>query len=250
MPFDKLPKFPSRGIRRLGSWRKTAESVERIRDSKFYEEPHTGEVTVGKFRGRNIISRDSPIIGGIYIGAAEREAIVVDEKYGELIKVYQELLLKRDKEIAKGVDFKDGVLKEVWELVMKKMPYNLEATQRVIAEHTHDDKFALDSFLLNKVGICRHQALLGGYLLEKLIAEGKIHGRVSVDRNYVEEKGGHAWVRYTNSNNEVFIIDPAQHYFGRLDEIDEDRWFYERPSDIEKRKTQPMKSVRSGTRGN
>ncbi len=88
--------------------------------------------------------------------------------------------------------------------------------------------------------IPRHDlaSLLTGYLLERLSKDGLVGGKVSVDRNYVQGLGGHAWVRYTNSGGEVFILDSAQGYIGRLDEMDESqkRWFYERPEDSNPRR--------------
>ncbi|EKD64692.1 MAG: hypothetical protein ACD_50C00323G0007, partial [uncultured bacterium] len=75
------------------------------------------------------------------------------------------------------------------------------------------------------------QALLAGYLLEKLTQEGILGGKVSVDRNFIEGRGGHAWVRYTNSREEVFILDPAQDYKGTLKDAPKNGWDYRRPED-------------------
>lgn len=90
----------------------------------------------------------------------------------------------------------------------------------------------MDSYIIAGGGVCRHQALLGAYLLEKLIRDGKIGGKVSIDRNSVQN-AGHAWIRYTNSKGKVFIIDQAQKYIGLLNDTDKNgRWFYERPEDF------------------
>ena len=43
----------------------------------------------------------------------------------------------------------------------------------------------LSYFINAKKGVCRHQALLVGYLLERLKGEGYIDGKVSIDRNSV-----------------------------------------------------------------
>ena len=83
------------------------------------------------------------------------------------------------------------------------------------------------------MGVCRHQALLCGYLLEKLIKDERISGKVSVDRNFVEGLGGHAWARYTTDRGKVYILDVAQNYKGCLGDMTkkQSRWFYERPED-------------------
>lgn len=211
-------------------WNKTQLAEERVKRSGFYEEK--GVIRKEKiFQGRPIIGRDRKIDGGVYLGGSAREAVVVDgEKDPALEKVYQELLKRRREAQSRGKDFKDGILEDVWELVGQVMPYNevkVQEIERSLPEP--DTKIYLSAFIGG--GVCRHQALLTGYLLERLSKEGLVGGKVSIDRNYVPDEGGHAWVRYTNSAGDVFILDSAQRYIGRLDEISEDRWFYERPED-------------------
>ena len=58
-------------------------------------------------------------------------------------------------------------------------------------------------------------ALTCGVILEKLIEEGVMEGRVSVDRKTMK-KQGHAWCRYKGPDGAVFIIDVAQRYCGKL----------------------------------
>lgn len=167
------------------------------------------------------------------MGESEREAIVVDEKYKKLNEVYQELV-SRLKELEKnGKNLKSEVLSEVFRIVEEKIPFNEEAVLNINREYNiePDQKIALDVYI-GRGGVCRHQALLGAYLLEKLKEEGYIEGKVSVDRNFVEGKGSHSWIRYQNSIGDIYIIDPARKYIGRLDEVNSDnRWFYERPED-------------------
>ena len=100
-----------------------------------------------------------------------------------------------------------------------------------------DQKIGLNNYIRDGVGVCRHQALLCGYLLERLVAEHHLSGTVSVDRNQVEGLGGHAWARYTTSGDKVIVLDVAQDYLGRLNDMsqDQNRWFYERPKDHARR---------------
>lgn len=61
-------------------WNKSSIAARRIKESFYYEEPNNvGDLP--KFKNRHLITRDNPILGGIYVGAGSREAIVVDEKY-------------------------------------------------------------------------------------------------------------------------------------------------------------------------
>ncbi|HOA12047.1 MAG TPA: hypothetical protein PKK04_02085, partial [Candidatus Woesebacteria bacterium] len=209
-------------------WNKTIIGEERVKNSNFYEE--RGSIRKEKFfKGRPIIGRDRKINGGVYLGADEREAIVVDDQKDLVLnKIYQELINRRLRAQKKGIPFKEGIIEETWNLVNEVMPFDQERVEAITSELPEPDtKIYLSAFLDG--GVCRHQALLTGYLLERLAREGIIRGQASVDRNYVEDLGGHAWARYTNHDGDVFILDSALNYIGRLDEINEYRWFYERP---------------------
>lgn len=211
-------------------WNKTITAEERLKNSAFYEEK--GLIKKEKFfQGRAIIGRDRKINGGVYIGAGEREAIVVDDQKDLVLnRIYQELINRRRRAQARGIPFKQGIIEEVWQLVNELIPFDEEHVASIEKELPEpDSKIYLSAFLGG--GVCRHQALLTGYLLERLAEEGVVRGQASVDRNYVVGRGGHAWARYTNYDGDVFILDSAQDYIGRLDEIGEYRWFYERPED-------------------
>lgn len=217
-------------------WTKTWLGENRVKESGFYEERESDlGRREGFFKDRLIIGRDTRINGGVYLGGSAREAIVVDDKKdASLDRIYQALLERRRKaEQEQGKAFKDGILEEVWDLVNQVMPFDKNNVEKVVATLTEPDaKIALSRFIGG--GVCRHQALLTGYLLERLSNEGRVGGKVSVDRNYVPGKGGHAWVRYTNSIGAVYILDSAQKYIGALKDMDptKERWFYERPEDL------------------
>ena len=217
---------------READWRKTRFAEQRVKNTGFYEEK--GITRKEKFfQGRPIIGRDRKINGGVYLGAGEREAVVVDDKKDQAIgRVFQELIKRRREAEARGRGFKDGILEEVWRLVGQVIPYSDQQVENIVSRLPGpDSKVYLSSFIGG--GVCRHQALLTGYLLERLSEAGLVGGKVSIDRNHVLGEGGHAWVRYTNSDGDVFILDSAQQYIGRLDEMPDkrDRWFYERPED-------------------
>jgi len=213
----------------LGNWDKTIRVNERLKDSSYYEEP-AGESIYGKWQGRDIIGRDSRINGGVYVGGGTREAIVVDDKtQTHLIDVYEKLLDRVERRTQDGVSFKKGILSDVFTIAREILPYNAKRVDEIIGALKSDQKIALAVFIKEKAGVCRHQALLCAYLLEKLKQEGKVDGTVSVDRNFIPNRGGHAWVRYVNSAGNVFIIDPAQGFIGKIEEVAHNAWFYERP---------------------
>lgn len=214
----------------VGEWNKTVLVQERLRNKPFFEEP-SRESRYGKWQGRDIIGRDCPINGGVYLGGGEREAVVVDDKkQPELATAYQELLKRRSAKVQQGETFKGGVLGEVFDLTRELLPYSDSTVDQITRGLQPDQKISLSSFLARRGGACRHQVLLAAYLLEKLKVDGYVKGQASVDRNYIPGQGGHAWVRYVNSAGEIFIIDPAQNFIGKIEEVGEDQWFYERPS--------------------
>ncbi len=219
--------------------------TQRVRDIiplSFTEEsmPDGRWQKVDYFQGRRIIGRDSSIDGGVYITAGYGEAIVVDsKKYSALEQEYQkflERLLALSKQ--SGTRVNQLALTEAYEAAARLLPYNLSGVNNLLASMNIPEKadipvkVSLDSFVENQVGVCRHQALLAGLFLEKLHDGGHIIGKPSVDRNWIPNKGGHAWVRYTNRAGDIFIIDPAQKFIGPLSAIDSGiQWFYKRPED-------------------
>ncbi|KUK79444.1 MAG: hypothetical protein XD95_0396, partial [Microgenomates bacterium 39_7] len=160
------------------------------------------------YQGRHIISRDKPINGGVYLGEGSREALVVDDTKDTQLKKIFSLLINRmgDK------DPKTYLLRGVWELAREIIPYDENRVIKINQKLLPDQKIYLSSFFGG--GVCRHQALLMAYLLEKCIQRGYLGGKVSVDRNSIDGLGGHAWVRYVTSAGGVIILDATQNFIG------------------------------------
>lgn len=104
-------------------------------------------------------------------------------------------------------------------------------------------KVDLNIYIKRGVGVCRHQALFAGTLLEKFVDDGILSGHVSVERNRIRRADdsdvydGHSWVRYTNSAGKVYILDVAQQRLAPLGKlmglrsVDGSVWDYARPED-------------------
>jgi hypothetical protein len=76
-------------------------------------------------------------------------------------------------------------------------------------------------------GICLHQALLCGSILEHAIKEEIISGQVAVFRNHdFEAQSAHAWVVYQDTQGEVWVIDPANSSVTNLANSDDAPWRY------------------------
>lgn len=228
-----LPK-PESVRPRASEWSRTEMVVTRLEGDPRYSPPTEG-APYGEYNHRHIIGRDCPINGGVYVGAGKREMLVVDDSADEeLLNLYAELLRRRMADIAKNDRvFNQGVLEEVFKLVKEKMP-NDESFAEHYAFKFKNKELPVGKFLMIHGGVCRHHSMVVGYLLEKLVKEGYLQGTVSADRNQNSD-GAHVWIRYTNRDGSVFIIDPTQNYIGPLhDPNSKHRWDYFRPGEEKK----------------
>ncbi len=214
----------------------------------------------GMYENKFIIARDTEINRGIYpVGSSEGEAIIVDDVLypKELNKVYEELTDRlshklgieiQDQEIDEAQPVVNGLsralasentqqndtkeaLKTVLSVVYEALRYDAETADSLAS---NGDVITLNRYIQEGVGVCRQQALLSAYLVERLIKNNHLSGAVSIDRNLVEaDEDGHAWARFRDKEGRVFIIDPAQEYAGPLlSNPDEVNWDYRRTEDI------------------
>lgn len=231
-----------RELPRPEGWNRTEHIVARLKNNPLYEEPDDNSPT-GYFAGRFIIARDTPINGGVYLGAGSREAIVVDDtKYpAELDSAFRAVQLRMGFRMmlsAAGIRVPMSAAEVVYEVTInrlggKSFDQALPRVEASLAQLPGDSKVSLNDFIRAKAGVCRHRALLVGYLLERMINEGSLGGRVSIDRS-TEVGRGHAWVRQElviNNEDVINIIDPTLRYVGDLRKTDPSLWNYKRPED-------------------
>lgn len=235
------PPRPGGALPDHGDWYYTRRLENTLPDTFFQEvTPDQRFQGIKLYQGRPVIGRDRPIDGGVYLVNGAGEACVVDSKKDAVLETYYQYFLanlKRQVE-SRGLRINQLALDAVYEEAMQKMPWSMNRVQAlnkklgVLDFSPEPKKISLAVYITNGAGVCRHEALYAGFLLERLKKDGHIMGNVSVDRNWVEGKGGHAWVRYTNRLGQIFILDPAQQFVGSLDEIDpRQHWFYKRPED-------------------
>ena len=208
--------------------------------------------------GRRIIGRDEKIDGGLYTGTYGGEAIVVDTK--KYPKAYDQLLSEVKSKITRddGSINRAEVLGAVFKTVSEKMRYSQSGVDNLLQEIAQGmgknklpdfTKVELSDFIDEGIGVCRHQALTVGILLEKLKEAGIVRGDVSVDRSMgwspKGEREGHAWVRYTNSAGEAYILDVAMGYIGPLEAAEGEKrgWDYLRPEEQRLRASEDAGSV-------
>jgi FHA domain len=208
----------------------------------------------GEFAGRPIVARDTEINGGVYpVGSSQGEAIVIDdERYpDELNQVYEAVInriqapdtkklsvrgLRRALTGAETNVQQDSTvqkLESVFDTVFETLKYDLAATNALARD---SQKIALNYYITEGVGVCRTQAVLAAYNIERMIKNGLLEGKVSIDRSSIRDAdgngSGHAWARFTDKLGNVFIIDPAQRYVGPIDQSPDRNWDYRRTEDI------------------
>lgn len=228
-------------------WQNTVRGIDRLRQSHpwLYEES-SREAPHGFFAGRRIIGRDTPINEGVYVGSGAREAIVVDDaRYpAELVGAYRDLRSRMAVEQRKPESLRKSTFQLIYDIAKENLGGNLGEREienrlgnmlqrytgsfRGVSQKGEDTKVALNVFMKEKVGVCRHRALLAGYLLERLVKDNVLRGKVSIDRNTIPARGGHAWVRWEGPGGKAFIIDPSLGYVGPIERSPR-IWSYERP---------------------
>ena len=95
-------------------------------------------------------------------------------------------------------------------------------------------KVSLNYYLDYGKGVCRHMALATAWMGGELARNGILEGKATAEVNQrKKDNAAHEWARYTAKDGTVYILDPAQQYFGRLDESLERHgsWEYFRPGE-------------------
>ena len=214
--------------------------TKRATESGVVGDRMNGEVRYRK--SRPTIGRDARLEGGVFEGSylRESESIVVDWG-GSLQEAYDKIEVGLEKKTTDS-----DVLDHVFKYVESHMKYDEEAVNSIFTEKAggvDHQKVDLEVYIDEAVGICRHQALFVGALLEHFIDNSILTGAVSVDRNSIKQKGSdkydsHAWVRYTDVEGQVYILDVAQHKMDTLKSLRQKReegetmWNYARPEDL------------------
>jgi hypothetical protein len=220
------------------------------KDKYFYDASYTQRFRAeygDTYRGRKIIGRDMDVRGGVFYGKFREssEAIVVDpDNHPDIYWDYFKSACDRARDES-GEVVGSSVLGAVFDTVRANMRYSKKGVSYVRRELGPADgqKIELGVFMDAGVGVCRHQALACAALLEDFKDAGYIHGHVSIDRSHRwdpdndKDRGGHAWVRYTTEDDNAYILDVAQNYFGPAEEgTEEARWNYLRPEEESERR--------------
>lgn len=218
------------------------------------------------YMGRPLIGRDRRITGGVYLSASgRRPAIVVDPaRDRRLQKVYEELVRRLPSRRLfpfrrqQGPESEEDLLSRVNALTQQYLPSwaalehgGQRVDDAVMASMTArgrsvrpNQKIYLGEYLRianaggGGGGECVHQSLLAGHLLERLLDEGRLAGRVSFERNHIASLGTHAWIRFAASDERVYILDPSLDHVGPLGMPC--NWLYMRSEDLQALRALPF----------
>ncbi len=183
------------------------------------------------FAGRPVITRDTyPIDGHVDIRSwqAGDEATVVDSKkypvhYDRLSGVFLQKISGTQWQY--GEDMLPKTLKAVFDSVSESMAYDLPFVDKISADMrtktSEHRKVDLSVYLAAGKGVCRHMALAAAWLGGEMEGRGFLPagGKLTAEVNQsTKGNGAHEWARYTAPNGEVYILDPAQKFFGTLGE--------------------------------
>lgn len=201
----------------------TAILVQRLHASGQLQKSSDADAPFGWYHGWRIIGALTRIDGGIYLGRRPREAIVVDMRrpgsaLRQLYSKWLESLRNGHGDDGVRSDLRVHLAVRVAELVAAYMPYDEQVVRRLDARGLlqPDQPIDLDVFLRERGGVCRHQVCMVGALLERLVDEGWLQGRVSLERKHVPGWFSHAWVRFDDGEGREWILDPAQQRYGHL----------------------------------
>lgn len=177
-----------------------------------YEDGATSLAPYGYYTGRPIIGECTRVNGGIYVGSKPQEAVVVDDRYGALKRVFSKacgrcIVLREQRD-----DFEEAIFDEISSISNATLQYSPEGVSAILEREgiTADKKVTLDVFIESGVGLARHRVLLAAYLLEKLRDMGIITGLPAIDRTVNERGEEHESLYYTDPSGQVFEYDPAE----------------------------------------
>lgn len=205
-----------------------------------YTERYTKENGSPYYQGHLLIGRDTPIIGGAYFGCYGGEAIVVDPNSKPAVYSAWEQAVE-DEATVKGKLDKNYVLHAIFNTVKDKMRYSKPNVENLLGRIAHEQgeesfvdgtKVDLSVFMNSGIGVCRHQALACGFLLERFVEREALTGQPRVLRNQMHSPdpsrtGGHAWAQYTTSGGQEVVLDVAQDYIGSPNHYDSTFWHYQ-----------------------
>lgn len=215
----------------------TAIAIERLLGHPDYQSPNALDplAPFGRFRGRHIIGTGTQVLDGVYLGHRPREAIFVDSS-SHVLRMFLRSFVENRFSVMKtqlingeiqfeitreGLvrAFQMGLPEALFQYTKRCLPYDEQGVSLVFrqAKIEPDAELSLDAYLLARKGVCRHMVLFLVSMFELLSQMNLTQGSMSVCRCYIPGLFSHAWARFEQDETESIILDPAQNFFGPLE---------------------------------
>lgn len=186
------------------------EVVRRVRGHSEYSTAYHARAPYGFYSGRPIIGECTKINGGIYLGVKPQEALVVDERYGTLERVYTELMIRFNDRANRTASFEQTIINEVIKIVNEKIQYSPSQLSIILKEEqiAFDQKVALGLFIQAGCGVTRHKVLLAAYLLEKLGRSDILNGQIYLETSSPTEDLVRERLVFSSQTGPTYLFDP------------------------------------------
>lgn len=217
----------------------TVELGRIIESDPRYREPDA-MAPYGWFDGRFIIGRDTPVNKGVQPSGAE--ILVIDDEGLEDIydPAYEQVLQTIAARSKTATTVIDKVLQPSYRLAQQILRYDRPTVDAMTAAY-YFEPMNLAEFIKRGRGVCRQQAALEAYWLERLQRNGllSLKSDTSLNRSersrYGRAEDAHEWTRFVDAQGQVYVIDPAKtnNGVGRIEDFPSHGWDYRQPEEIE-----------------
>lgn len=165
--------------------------------------------------------------------SVDREMIILDAENSSLLKEHFNKLLA----VIKNIDSKDdiAILTSITRYIKKEifdktenLIKNVEEFSKTYAalnpantigyKGNYIPLIPIDAFIKERIGVCRHHALVTNYMIDGLIKKTILKGDVKAIRDNLDRGGGHIWNVFLSTDGKKFIIDAM---WGLVKEINE-----------------------------
>lgn len=223
-----IPPQYSHGVIDIRSY----QHQQRVAGRKDYSAPSESSPN-GRLNNWRILGRNRPFDQGVYLGGGIRPAIVIDKQSDIALREFTEGFMQRAHKSG-ALHNESQLLVAAYSYVGRKIVNDSAADDKVMKHYNiaKDEEVLLGAYIDNRGGVCAHKSLILGSLLESLKNHGYLRGDISFERNQVVGQGAHAWIRYTTTDGRIIIADPTHYKFGELQNLDANRWVYERVHEL------------------
>lgn len=185
-------------------------AVARIKESELYLPLVDHKAPYGYYDGRHVIGESNQIQGGVYLGLIPHEAVVVDDKFGLLVSIYQNLFRRLAQHREHHRTDEAQCVQILFGFVREHLRLNTKGVRDMAFDIGigPDRKAALDFYIKRRVAAPRHQVLLAGYLIQRASAAKILGGHMRILPDHGELPGEDEKLIYICADGTEILFDP------------------------------------------